>query len=102
VAIDIESKRLLSLEVTEENISDSEVLLPLLKYFNFEDALEDDAYDTNDAFRFMKSNCADCPDINIKGNAVVGKEESSRVMAVLEYKKMGYKGWRQMHQYGKR
>ena len=102
VAVDVESKRLLSLEVTEENTSDSEVLRPLLKDVNFEDALEDGAYDTNDAFEFMKSNGADCPGIKIRGNAVVGKEESARSMAVLEYQNMGYKGWRQMHQYGRR
>ena len=102
VAVDVESKRLLSLEVTEENASDSEVLRPLLKDVNFEDALEDGAYDTNDAFEFMKSNCSDCPGIKIRGNAVVGKEESVRSMAVLEYQKMGYKGWRQMHPYGRR
>ena len=87
VAVDVESKRLLSLEVTEENASDSEVLRPLLKDVNFEDALEDGAYDTNDAFEFMKSSGADCPGIRIRGNAVVGKEGSSRSIAVLEYQK---------------
>ena len=71
--IDVESKRLFSLEVTEENTSDSEVLLPLLKDVNFEDALEDGAYDTNDAFEFMKSNCANSPGIKIRWNAIVGK-----------------------------
>ncbi len=74
MAIDVESKRLLSLEVAEENTLDSEVLRPLLEDINFEDALEDGAYDTNDAFEFMKSNGADCPDIEIRGNAVVDKE----------------------------
>ncbi len=90
-----------SLEVTEENTSDSEVLRPLLEDVNFENALEDGAYNTNNAFESMKSNGADCPSIKIRGNAVVGKEESTRSMAVLEYKKMGYKGWRQMYQYGR-
>ena len=101
VAVDVESKRLLSLEVAEENALDSEVLRPLWRDVNFEDALEDGAYDTNDAFEFMESNGADCPGIKIRGNAVVGKE-SARSMAVLEYQKMGYKGWRQMHPYGRR
>ena len=54
VAVDAESKRLLSLEVTEENTSDSKVLRPLLKYVNFEDALADGAYDTNDTFEFYE------------------------------------------------
>jgi len=102
VAVDVESKRLLSLEVTEEDTSDSEVLRPLLEDVNIEDALADGAYDTNDAFEFMKSKSVDYPGIKIRENAVVGKEESARSDAVLEYKKMGYNGWKQMHQYGRR
>ena len=70
----------------------------MLKDINFEDALEDGAYGTNGAFEFMKSNGIDCPSIKIRGNAIVGKKESARSVAVLEYQKMGYKGWRQMHQ----
>jgi len=102
VAVDVESKRLLSLEVTEEDTSDSEVLRPLLKDVNIKEGLMDGAYDTNDAFEFMKSKGVDCPGIKIRENAVVGKGESSRSTAVLEFKKMGYKGWKQMHQYGRR
>jgi hypothetical protein len=102
VAVDVESKRLLSIEITEENISDSEVLRPLLKDVPFEDALADGAYDTKDAFEFMKSKGLDCPGIKIRENAIVGKGGSSRSTAVLEFKKMGYKGWKQMHQYGRR
>lgn len=102
VAVDVESKKLLSLEVTEEDTSDSEVLRPLLEDINIEEGLMDGAYDTNDAFEFMKSKGVDCPGIKIRENAVVGNEVSARSTAVLEYKKMGYKGWKQMHQYGRR
>jgi len=42
------------------------------------------------------------PGIKIRENAIVGKDASSRSTAVLEFKKMGYKGWKQMHQYGRR
>ncbi len=102
VAVDVESKRLLSMEVTEEDTSDSEVLRPLLKDVNIEEGLMDGAYDTNDAFEFMKSKGVDCPGIKIRENAIVGKDVSARSTAVLEFKKMGYKGWKQMHQYGRR
>ena len=64
--------------------------------------MTDGAYGIKDAFEFMKLNGADCLGIKIRRNAVVVKEESSRSMAVLEYQKMEYKGWRQMHQYGRR
>jgi hypothetical protein len=97
VAVDVESKRLLSLEVTEEDTSDSEVLRPLLKDVNIKEGLMDGAYDTNDAFEFMKSKGVDCPGIKIRENALVGKGESARSTAVLEFNKMGYKGWKQMH-----
>jgi len=76
VAVDVESKRLLSMEVTEENTSDSEVLRPLLKDVNIEEGLMDGAYDTSDAFEFMKSNGVDCPGIKIRENAIVGKDAS--------------------------
>ena len=102
VAVDVESKRLLSLQVTEEDTSDSEVLRPLLEDVNIKEGLMDGAYDTNDAFNFMKLKGVDCPGIKIRENAVVGNETSARSMAVLEYKKNGYKGWKQMHQYGRR
>ena len=55
MVVDVESNRLLSLEVVEENTSDSEILRPLLKDVNFEDALAYGAYDTNDAFERLFS-----------------------------------------------
>ena len=64
------------MEVTEENTSDSEVLRPLLKDVNIEEGLMDGAYDTSDAFEFMKSNGVDCPGIKIRENAIVGKDAS--------------------------
>ena len=91
VAVDVESKKLLSLEVTEEDTSDSEVLRPLLEDINIEEGLMDGAYDTNDAFEFMKSKGVDCPGIKIRENAVVGNEVSARSTAVLEYKKWATK-----------
>lgn len=102
VAVDVESKKLLSIEVTEEKIADSEVLRPLLKNVNIEDGLMDGAFDTNDAFNFMKEKGVDCPGIKIRENAVVGEELSPRSNAVLDYLKNGYKGWKQKHQYGRR
>jgi hypothetical protein len=40
--------------------------------------------------------------IKIRENAIVGKDALTRSTAVLEFKKMGYKGWKQMHQYCRR
>jgi hypothetical protein len=54
VADDIESKKELSVEVTEEKTADSEILCPLLKNVNIKDGLMDGGYDTNGAFAFIK------------------------------------------------
>jgi len=102
VAVDVESKKLLSIEVTEEDTADSEVLRPLLKDINVKEGLMDGAYDTNDAFNLMAEKGVNCPGIKIRENAIVGDEPSPRSNAVLEFKKNGYRGWRQMHQYGRR
>lgn len=102
VAVDVESKKLLSIEVTEEKVADSEVLRPLLKDVNIKDGLMDGAFDTNDAFNVMKEKGVDCPGIKIRENAIVGEEQSPRSNAVLDYLKNGYKGWKQKHQYGRR
>jgi len=102
VAVDIESKKLLSIEVTEEKVADSEVLRPLLKDINLKDGLMDGAFDTNDAFNFMKEKGVNCPGIKIRENAIVGEEPLPRSNAVLDFLKNGYKGWKQKHQYGRR
>lgn len=102
VAVDVESKKLLSIEITEEDTADREVLRPLLKDINVKVGLMDGAYDTNDAFDLMVEKGVDCPGIKIRENAVVGDEPTPRSNAVLEFKKNGYKGWKQMHQYGRR
>jgi hypothetical protein len=103
VVVDVESKKLISIEVTDEKTADSEVLRPLLKDVNsIKDSLMDGGFDTKDAFNLMKEKGVDCPGIRIRENAIVGDKPSPRSDAVLEFLKNGYKGWKQMHQYGRR
>ncbi len=97
-----ESKKLLSIEVTDKKIADSEALRPLLKDLNIEDGLMDGAFDTNDVFNFMEEKGVGCPGIKIRENAIVGEEPSPRSNDVLDFLKNGYKGGKQKHQYGRR
>ena len=62
VAVDVESKKLLSIEVTEEDTSDSEMLRPLLKEIDVREGLMDGAYDTNDAFNLLAEKGVECPE----------------------------------------
>ncbi|MDD4652113.1 MAG: hypothetical protein PHQ34_07760 [Methanothrix sp.] len=65
------------MEVTEENTSDSEVLRPLLKDVKIKEGLMYGAYDTGDAFEFMKSKGVDCPGTKIGENAIVSKDANA-------------------------
>lgn len=103
LAVDVDSKNLVSLEVTDERISDNEMARPLLEDLNLEDVLGDGAYDTEDLFNFLKEKGISRPGVKIRKNAVVGDDpESNRANSVLESKKWGYRYWRMAHQYGRR
>ncbi len=103
VAVDVESKKLVTLEITDERISDKEMAKPLLDGVNLEDVLGDGAYDTEDLFNFLKEKGISRPGIKIRKNAVVSDDpDSERANSVLDFKKWGYPYWRMAHQYGRR
>ena len=102
VAVDVESKKLLSIEVTEEDTADSEVLRPLLKDIDVKEGLMDGAYDTNDAFNLMAEKGVDCPGIKIRENAVIGDDPSLRLKRCSRIQEKWVPAWKQMHQYGRR
>lgn len=60
------------------------------------------AEENTSEFEYIKSKVVDCPGIKIRENAIVSEDATARSTAVLELKKMGYTGWKQMHQYGRR
>jgi hypothetical protein len=102
IAVDVNSKRLVAIEVTEEKVSDNEMLRPLLKDADVKDLLGDGAYDTEDAFKFMEEKGVNNPGIKIRKNAKVGNDPTPRANAVLEFKKYGYDSWKVIHSYGDR
>jgi hypothetical protein len=102
IAVDVESKRLVSIEITDEKVVDEEMFRPLLKDVDIKDALGDGAYDNEDAFKFMEEKNVNIPGIKIRKNAKVGPEPAPRANAVLEFMKYGYDSWKMIHNYGDR
>jgi len=119
IAVDVETKELVSMEITDEKVGDSKtrrllcnlvalkllcnfkMLEPLLTDIPLKDALLDGAYDNKNAFEFFKRKGVGPPGIKIRKNAS-RKGLSERGFAVRELQKLGYERWKKKHQYGKR
>jgi transposase len=101
VAVDVETRRPITFEITDERTTDQEMVKPLLKDIKLKDALMDGAYDKEKVFKFMKEKGVTMPGIKIRKNAVV-KADTERAESVLEFQKYGYGSWKGVHQYGRR
>ena len=101
IAVDVESKELLALEVTDERTTDHEMLEPLLQDLNLRDVLADGAYDTRDVFKFLVRRGVDPPGIRIRENAS-RKGLDERAFAVRGFQNLGYDKWKEKHGYGQR
>jgi len=103
VAVDVESKQLVSLEVSDEKTGDNEMFKPLLEPVRkLKDVLADGAYDTRDCFEYLMTDRGlDPPGIKVRENAS-HKGLSDRAFAVRERRDLGYEGWKEKHGYGHR
>ena len=100
IAVDVKTKELLSIEVTDEKTADQKVFKPLVKNLNPKNCLADGAYDYHEVFKLLEEKGVGPPGIKIRKNARRGL--SPRGQAVKEFQKLGYKAWKKKHEYGKR
>ena len=101
VAVDVETRRPITFEITDERITDQDMIKPLLTDIKLKDSLMDGAYDKEEVFKFIKEKGVAMPGIKIRKNAIV-KAGSERAESVLEFKKYGYDSWKLVHRYGRR
>jgi len=101
IAIDVETKRPVTFEITDERTPDSDMVRPLLENVLLNDALMDGAYDKEEVFEFMKEKGVTLPGIKIRKNAKIDPG-TQRADSVLEFKKYGYDSWKKVHHYGMR
>lgn len=102
IAVDVETKELVALEVTDEGTSDSEMFKPLIdEVDNVKDVLADGAYDSKENFEHLTKKGLGPPGIKIRENAS-RKGLSDRAFAVREFIELGYEKWKRKHCYGKR
>jgi len=101
VAVDVETRRPITFEITDERITDQDMVKPLLTDIKLKDSLMDGAYDKEEVFKFLKEKGVAMPGIKIRKNAIV-KAGSERAESVLEFKKYGFDSWKLVHRYGRR
>ena len=101
IDVDVETRKPVAFEITDETVTDHEMVKPLLQDVKLKDSLMDGAYDKEGVFDFMKEKGVDMPGIKIRKNAIV-KAGSSRAESVLEFMKYGYHSWKIVHGYGRR
>jgi hypothetical protein len=102
IAVDTATKKLLSIEITDERTTDHEMLEPLVQDLALKELLGDGGYDTREAFKFLKEHKGLDPlGIRIRDNAS-RNGLSDRSFAVREYQTLGYDEWKNKHCYGLR
>lgn len=101
VAVDVETRRPITFDITDERITDQDMVKPMLTDIKLKDSLMDGAYDNEEVFKFIKEKGVAMPGIKIRKNAIV-KAGSERAESVLEFRKYGYDSWKKVHNYGRR
>ena len=109
VAVDIKSKKILSMKVTDEHIHDSKMLPELIQSIIKSNSatasklFADGAYDSNETFRYLSDNGI-LPCIKVRKNARVGwkKERNTlRNLSIISQKK-DLQEWKDSVSYGQR
>ena len=109
IAVDVKTKKLLALDITDERTGDGKMLKPLIKDAKknangrkIKAVYGDGGYDSKENFNFLDKEGIE-PIIKTRKNASTRARGSpARAKCVRERKKIGYEGWRDKYKYGKR
>ena len=111
VAVNIKTKEILALEVTDESVHDGKVMDNLLKRvlksndnghdIKIKSVLADGAYDSNESFKCLEENNIQ-PGIKVRKNSIISsKNAGSRNEEVISQTK-DFPRWKKKRKYGKR
>ena len=106
IAVDIEKKRIVSLEVTSEEVHDGKMLKKLVdnasENNNLKGILADGMYDSNKNFRYLSKNHIK-PGIKTRSNSKVKSTNChARNMSVVRQQQTNLKKWKRSVSYGYR
>jgi len=104
VAVDVKTKKILSMKVTKEDVSDGRMLKPLVRTAPcaIDKVLADGAYDSKDNFRFLDRMGIE-PVIKVRKNASVLHAHGCMPRKVVVVEQLqDVKRWKRRHGYGMR
>lgn len=110
IAVDENGKQVVAIEVTDEKVGDSKEFKPLVeqaagnikgKGGKLKQVNGDGGYDAKENFNLL-DNMGITPAIKVRENASTTGGVPKRKRRVKEYKKLGYKRWRDKYRYGYR
>ena len=105
IAVDVRTGRMLSVEVTEEDVQDGRMLVPLVKGASSKarvvGAIGDGAYDSRANFRYLDDHGIE-PVIKVRKNASLRAMGCMPRKLVVQEQLKDYDGWKRRHRYGKR
>ena len=109
LAVDVKTKEIVAIEVTDERVSDGSKFNSLIDQAEenlsgreIEEALCDGAYDRREIFDHLQQKGIQ-PVIKIRSNAITKARGSpARARAVRELKDLGYQNWKEKYNYGRR
>ena len=110
VAVNIKTKEILALEVTDERVYDGRVMDKLIEHvlksndngpaIKIKSVLADGAYDSNENFKYLEENKIQ-PGIKVRGNSIISaKNARTRNKEVRSQK--DFPRWKKKRKYGKR
>jgi hypothetical protein len=104
-AVDVKTKEVLAMDVTTDDIHDSEVLPSIIanasRHRTIIEAYMDGAYDSVKAYRLLRSMGVN-PIIKPRRNARTDRGPSERRVSVIMFKVLGEKAWSRVMGYGRR
>jgi hypothetical protein len=101
LAVDVETKKPVAFEITDERVSDHKMVTPLLKNVKMKDTLMDAGYDKEEVYKFLEEKGIIRPGINPRKDAIVNPK-TIRSDSILGHDKFGHESWKNLHKYGMR
>jgi len=110
IAVDVKTKEVVSVEVTDETISDAKKFKDIIEQAeenigdnnSIKRVLADGAYDTKEDFNLLSEKNLESGIKTRKNARTRARGSSYRAMCVRERKKLGYDGWKEKYGYGYR
>ncbi len=109
IAVNIKTKEILALEVTDEKLHDGKVMPKLIEHilnrnnndFKIESALGDGSYDSNENFKFLQKNKIK-PAIKVRINSIISSKNNKVRNREVEFQAKDLLKWKKKRKYGHR